>query len=845
MNEKVRDKSRWRLGFMVLLLLMIFTVIAFKQIISYQVHKNRSQIETLLQTSLGFPVSFEAIDVGLFSLSLRGIIVFDVGAPVPFFSIRQIKFFPNWWACLVNQKISFYKIILKDPKCLAKFDPATGVTLLGLQGETISSGIDYAKIKSFLKSHKQLLIREGQIQWRFNGQTLNQNWNGHVKWIGSSKTDWRLGIDQHIRIAGALPFESQMNILVTPLQDILIDAELGSTKIHAVLESIADHWQLDAQLAAAQVDLQALQSYYQPKEADSKLLYSLMSSLKTGLMQKIDLRLKGPLQSLKLEGNLAYEGVDLDYQASWPAIEGAKGTIQFQPEAIQIQVNQGSIQGALLQKVSAVIEYAKLKKPACVSIEGSVSSRLEAGLAFLEHTPLRDSVAKPLKQLALEGPMQLDLKLQIPWVNQPKVQVTGVLSTQDAILKTDFGLPIHQLKADFYFNESSFKAKDFSFRLWDYLLQADLSVDWLQHRLKLAFHPVSEANKTPAKKSWTLETTVGTKGLDFNEWSIASVPLTGKIRIESLKNKKNKVHAVLSRCSIDSHMFKTLPSRFSEALSGIDFLVETKSFEYNQRLMGDASLSLVSQKDGYEFQEFSLHHPSFHLQATGFWKKSQSAENSHLQGQFVSTHLRKALSMFGYESIIREAYGTVQYHLDWPGNPWMFDLNQVEGAVDLKLDKGRIMGVDPGLGRVMGLLNLENIKRRLRLDFSDLFKKGFVFDILRGKCQLNKGIFQTNSLVVDGPSAKIHLSGDANLTSKAIDLNLQVYPHMGAGLPLAAAVAVGNPALGAGMWVVNKLTGSKLSHMTDQKYQVGGTWDAPLIKNNSAATHDSKNLPNK
>ncbi len=105
----------------------------------------------------------------------------------------------------------------------------------------------------------------------------------------------------------------------------------------------------------------------------------------------------------------------------------------------------------------------------------------------------------------------------------------------------------------------------------------------------------------------------------------------------------------------------------------------------------------------------------------------------------------------------------------------------------------------------MGLLSLENLlTRRLQLDFSDVFKKGFVFDKLEANMIFKSGIVETDNLFIDGPAAKIKISGIANLSNKEIDLQMLVTPKVGNTLPIAASLATGNPAIGVGVWVVDK-----------------------------------------
>ncbi len=254
-----------------------------------------------------------------------------------------------------------------------------------------------------------------------------------------------------------------------------------------------------------------------------------------------------------------------------------------------------------------------------------------------------------------------------------------------------------------------------------------------------------------------------------------------------------------------------------------------KDLQYNQGNFGEVSFKLIPAVYGYQIQNLLLETPLSELSGNGEWHLAETGAYTTLQGRLKSINMGKTLSRWDYPSAIRESSGMIQYQFRWPKHPFQFKLGIVDGVADLKFDQGRILGVDPGLGRIMGLLNLENIYRRLRLDFSDLVKKGFVFDTLKGRFQFQNGVAKTDNVSIDGPSAKIGLAGLANMNTKTIDLEMLVTPHMGTGLPLAAAIAVGNPAVGAGIWILDKLTGSKINKITRHRYQVTGTWESPQI----------------
>lgn len=257
------------------------------------------------------------------------------------------------------------------------------------------------------------------------------------------------------------------------------------------------------------------------------------------------------------------------------------------------------------------------------------------------------------------------------------------------------------------------------------------------------------------------------------------------------------------------------------------------NLQYESTHWGEVFVKLLPQPYGYTIQDFSSENSISEIRGKGEWHVAGDKSYTTLQGKAFTVNMGKALSERGYPSAIRESSGYIQYQLSWLKHPFQFDVGTLEGTADLKLDKGRILGVNPGLGRILGLLTIENIQRRLQLDFSDVLKRGFVFDTLRGKFRFQKGLAHTEEFLIDGPSAKIVLSGDLDLKAKNLDLKMTVTPHGTTAIPSLVGLAIGNPVIagvGAGLWFFNKITGSQINKVYRNRYHVTGTWDSPKIQ---------------
>jgi len=130
---------------------------------------------------------------------------------------------------------------------------------------------------------------------------------------------------------------------------------------------------------------------------------------------------------------------------------------------------------------------------------------------------------------------------------------------------------------------------------------------------------------------------------------------------------------------------------------------------------------------------------------------------------------------------------------------------------------------------IFGLLNIETITKRLRLDFSDLFDSGVSFDKIKGAVFFNEGLINLNSpVVIDGPSANFTLNGAINVPNKYVDLNMDVSLPIAQNLP-TISLLLGQPALAGAIYLFDKLVGKKIMKFSNLRYNIEGPFDAPVV----------------
>ena len=131
---------------------------------------------------------------------------------------------------------------------------------------------------------------------------------------------------------------------------------------------------------------------------------------------------------------------------------------------------------------------------------------------------------------------------------------------------------------------------------------------------------------------------------------------------------------------------------------------------------------------------------------------------------------------------------------------------------------------------MVGLFNLSAIARRIRLDFSDITKKGFSFDTINAELMFSEGIVSTReSLIINGPSAKLKLDGTTDLINEEFDQKLVAVIPLSENIPIAATV-LGAPQVGIPLWLLNKAFGNMFDAFQSVEYRVTGPIADPLIE---------------
>ena len=245
--------------------------------------------------------------------------------------------------------------------------------------------------------------------------------------------------------------------------------------------------------------------------------------------------------------------------------------------------------------------------------------------------------------------------------------------------------------------------------------------------------------------------------------------------------------------------------------------------------LGRLSLDLRPEPGGLGVRRFDFQGlGETRAQGEAAWVDGPAVGRARLSLDLRSADAGLLMRALDYRSVLSEAALESRIQLEWPGGLESFALARSTGTIELKVGAGRLLELEPGVGRVLGFLNLGALSRRLALDFTDLYQQGFSFEQIVGDIRLGGGRAELRRFDIEGPASAIRVSGFTDLRSRTFDQTVTVEPRIGSSVALASALA-GGPVVGAAVYLADKVTGGTIDKLGAYRYRVTGPWADPEL----------------
>jgi uncharacterized protein (TIGR02099 family) len=254
--------------------------------------------------------------------------------------------------------------------------------------------------------------------------------------------------------------------------------------------------------------------------------------------------------------------------------------------------------------------------------------------------------------------------------------------------------------------------------------------------------------------------------------------------------------------------------------------------------------------DGARIREFRLKSPQNSvigsMEGTGAsidWNYRSGAHQSNFIGLVTATNLAEVLPAWGHDAFLDSKSARFEGALSWPGSPLAFQLKRSSGNVALAINNGRFVEISSGSSRLLGAFNFDAVVRRLQLDFSDLFGRGFAYDTISAQLGFTDGVIATNdSLIIDGPSSRLRIDGEISLPDETIAADMLVRIPLGQNISMLAGLLGAWP-IAVSTYVASKIFAEQVGEFTTLVYRLDGPWnnvqagfDAPTPAEESSAS---------
>ena len=296
---------------------------------------------------------------------------------------------------------------------------------------------------------------------------------------------------------------------------------------------------------------------------------------------------------------------------------------------------------------------------------------------------------------------------------------------------------------------------------------------------------------------------------------------------------RGRVAATLTRLGFGEPAKESADPPPAEAASELPALdVTAERFEFRGRWLGKLEVKAEPVGEEWRIERLNISNPHSQFSSSGGWRKTGAGSITTLALKLEAENLNLLLAQFGYGEHLKRGNGQLEGTLVWPGLPHEFSLGRLAGSLKVEGRRGQFAKIEPGAGKLLGLLSLQSLPRRATFDFRDVFSDGFAFERIHGDVKVARGTLLTENFEISGPSAFVTLAGEVSLPQETQALTMRVVPEVSEGVALAATL-IGTPVLGLSTLLVSKLLKNPLGKVVAYEYQVGGSWDNPTVTRTS------------
>lgn len=291
---------------------------------------------------------------------------------------------------------------------------------------------------------------------------------------------------------------------------------------------------------------------------------------------------------------------------------------------------------------------------------------------------------------------------------------------------------------------------------------------------------------------------------------------------------KGMLRANLKRLAIPSEVADSHAVQADETLPDLD--VRVGDLVLGGKPLGELNVKARNEGGKWQLEHLSLSNPDGSLKGKGEWTIA-GGQHTKLDFELNARDVGKLLDRMKMPGTVQRGTATLKGGLNWDGPLTSIHYQSLSGNLAVAAENGQFSKVEPGVGRLLGLISPQSLFRRISGDFRDVTHKGLAFDTIEGKLLINKGVVRTqDALKIDGPAVHVLIRGEADIKTETQDLRVTVQPEMGGLAAVGAGAATLNPIVGGAVWLGSKLLQNPLNRMFADQYRVTGSWSDPKVE---------------
>ncbi|MEC4748332.1 YhdP family protein [Methylomicrobium sp. Wu6] len=276
----------------------------------------------------------------------------------------------------------------------------------------------------------------------------------------------------------------------------------------------------------------------------------------------------------------------------------------------------------------------------------------------------------------------------------------------------------------------------------------------------------------------------------FWEGRIDSPILNGRVKLPADLSGLDRIDLKLDRLDVSALANIKMEKGGRDGVSDYFPLLSVTSEKtfWKEVDLGRFAMNTERIPGGLLFDRFVLQGKDQKLTLTGDWKITGGNSQTQAKGRLELINGGELFDRLGISKDLTDTSGVVDFGLNWQAPPYRFALADLQGFADVDFKSGRILSIEPGFGRVLGILAMAQWLKRLQLDFSDVYQEGLTFNSIKGRFNLGNGKAVTDDLIVDAVPAKISISGQTDFVNRTVDHIVNVAPKSADAVPIAGTI---------------------------------------------------------